>query len=147
MVTQQPASGSRRTHQSFVFTVAAVSSPSSVAATAYYYWRHNGVTVMDGGPYLGAQTSTLFINPTSSSTGGTYDAVCINTCGYVTSNPATLTIICPADYNGDTVVNVQDIFAFLNGWFALDPVADFNSTNGITPQDIFDFLGAWFAGC
>ena len=146
MVTQHPASGSKRTHQNFVLSVAADSAPAAIGAPTYY-WRHNGVTVTDGGPYLGAQTSTLFINPTSSGVGGTYDAVCINTCGYVTSNPATLTIICPADYNGDGVVNVQDIFAFLSGWFAQDIAADWNANATIAVQDIFDYLAAWFLGC
>lgn len=27
------------------------------------------------------------------------------------------------------------------------PTADFNGADGITAQDIFDFLNAWFAGC
>lgn len=146
MVSQQPVGGSRRTHQTFTFAVAAVSSPAA-AGTPTYYWRHNGVTITDGGPYLGAQTATLVINPTSAGVRGTYDAVCINTCGYVASDPATLTIICPADYNGDTHVNVQDIFDFLTGWFAGDIAADWNADGHIVVQDIFDYLTAWFAGC
>ena len=146
MVLQHPASDSRRTHEQIVLTVAATSAPTTMAAPTYY-WRHNGVTVIDGGPYLGAQTATLFINPTSSGVGGTYDAVCINACGYVTSNPATLTIICPAGYNGDLAVNVQDIFDFLAGWFAGDIAADWNADGHIVVQDIFDYLAAWFLGC
>ena len=55
--------------------------------------------------------------------------------------------VCRADFDGNNAVSVQDIFDFLNAWFALDPRADFNGMNGITPQDIFDFLNAWFAGC
>ena len=146
MVSQHPLSASKRTRQSYVFTVAATSAPSGAAAPTYY-WRHNGVTIIDGGPYLGAQTATLFVNPTSSGVGGTYDAVCINTCGYVTSNPATLTIVCPADYNGDGHVNVSDIFDFLAGWFAGDIAADWNANGAIAVQDIFDYLAAWFVGC
>jgi hypothetical protein len=53
---------------------------------------------------------------------------------------------CAADYNGDGVIQVQDIFDFLNGWFAGDPRADFNG-GGLSVQDIFDFLNSWFAGC
>lgn len=58
---------------------------------------------------------------------------------------------------------VQDIFDFLNDWFAgcttagvgggpNEPsrncvaTADFNGSGGITVQDIFDFLSAWFSG-
>ena len=55
--------------------------------------------------------------------------------------------VCPADYNGDGLLNVQDIFDFLAGWFAGSPNADFNGVGGLGVQDIFDFLGAWFAGC
>ncbi len=53
---------------------------------------------------------------------------------------------CPADYNMSGGLEVQDIFDFLNGWFAGDPRADFNG-GGLSVQDIFDFLNAWFAGC
>ncbi|HVU62694.1 MAG TPA: GC-type dockerin domain-anchored protein [Phycisphaerales bacterium] len=54
---------------------------------------------------------------------------------------------CRADFNGSGGLSVQDIFDFLNGWFAGDAAADFNGTNGLEVQDIFDFLSAWFAGC
>ncbi len=54
---------------------------------------------------------------------------------------------CPADFNQNGVLNVQDIFDFLGAWFAADPRANFNGVNGLSVQDIFDFLGAWFAGC
>jgi hypothetical protein len=35
----------------------------------------------------------------------------------------------------------------VNVWLASDPRADFNGMDGINVQDIFDFLNAWFAGC
>jgi hypothetical protein len=54
---------------------------------------------------------------------------------------------CLVDFNCDGTVSIQDIFDFLNAWFAGNPRADFNGTNGIMVQDIFDFLNAWFAGC
>ncbi|HMN40917.1 MAG TPA: GC-type dockerin domain-anchored protein [Phycisphaerales bacterium] len=53
---------------------------------------------------------------------------------------------CPADFNGDGALAVQDIFDFLNAWLAGSPSADF-SGGGLAVQDIFDFLNAWFAGC
>jgi uncharacterized repeat protein (TIGR03803 family) len=59
------------------------------------------------------------------------------------SNPVTC---CKANYDGMNGVTVQDIFDFLNGWFAGDAQADING-GGITVQDIFDFLNLWFAGC
>jgi hypothetical protein len=53
---------------------------------------------------------------------------------------------CGPDFNRNAVLEVQDIFDFLNGWFADEPRADFNG-GGLAVQDIFDFLNAWFAGC
>jgi hypothetical protein len=54
---------------------------------------------------------------------------------------------CPADINSSGGLEVQDIFDFLNLWFAGDCRADFNGAGGLSVQDIFDFLSAWFAGC
>ncbi len=54
---------------------------------------------------------------------------------------------CPADFDGNGNVNVQDIFDFLNAWFANQPSADVDGNNAIEVQDIFTFLNVWFAGC
>ncbi|HMN42551.1 MAG TPA: GC-type dockerin domain-anchored protein [Phycisphaerales bacterium] len=50
------------------------------------------------------------------------------------------------DANRDQVLTVQDIFDFLNTWFASAPGADWNGDGTITVADIFDFLNDWFAG-
>jgi hypothetical protein len=60
--------------------------------------------------------------------------------------PFTLTAYCPADFDRSHGLSVQDIFDFLNAWFAGSVEADFNG-NGLAVEDIFDFLNAWFAGC
>jgi hypothetical protein len=54
---------------------------------------------------------------------------------------------CRADFDGMNGVTVQDIFTFLNVWFAGYPAGDFNDNHRVEVQDIFDFLNAWFAGC
>jgi hypothetical protein len=54
---------------------------------------------------------------------------------------------CKSDFNQNGVVEVQDIFDFLNAWFASDPRCDINGSGTVEVQDIFDFLNAWFAGC
>jgi hypothetical protein len=59
----------------------------------------------------------------------------------------TIAITCPADFNLDESLTVQDIFDFLEAWNNNDPAADFNAADGLTVQDIFDFLAAWNTGC
>jgi hypothetical protein len=57
---------------------------------------------------------------------------------------------CYPDYNKVNGVSVQDIFDFLNDWFAGSPYALTGSdgTGGqLSVQNIFDFLNGWFAGC
>jgi YVTN family beta-propeller protein len=49
------------------------------------------------------------------------------------------------DTDGNLLVEVQDIFTYLNFWFASP--ADFNRDGTTDIQDIFDYLNAWFAGC
>ncbi|GIK18398.1 MAG: hypothetical protein DYG93_07350 [Leptolyngbya sp. PLA2] len=54
---------------------------------------------------------------------------------------------CPADFNGDTVINTLDVLAFLNAYVALDPRADFNGDTVINTLDVLAFLNAYTAGC
>lgn len=54
---------------------------------------------------------------------------------------------CPADFDTSGSVNTQDIFAFINAWFAGSGAADVNADDTLGIEDIFDFLNIWFAGC
>lgn len=57
---------------------------------------------------------------------------------------------CYGNYNKNSEIDVPDIFAFLDDWFAQRPAAVVGGDGQTgTPQvpDIFAFLGAWFAGC
>lgn len=54
---------------------------------------------------------------------------------------------CPADFYADGVVNVQDIFTYLDNWFAGYPAADTNNDHSIQVNDIFDYINIWFQGC
>ncbi len=54
---------------------------------------------------------------------------------------------CPGDWNADGQVGVQDIFDFLNEWFAGMPRGSPNPLGGATLVDIFNFLNAWFQAC
>lgn len=80
--------------------------------------------------------------PTCAAAGGAFQGIDI-ACG-LPGNPTTC---CPANFNQQGGVTVQDIFDFLATYFAGDFDADFNNSMTITVQDIFDFLAAFFAGC
>ncbi|VAX41242.1 hypothetical protein MNBD_PLANCTO03-497, partial [hydrothermal vent metagenome] len=54
---------------------------------------------------------------------------------------------CPADLNGDGVVNTQDFLAFLGAWSAGDPLADWNEDGDINTLDFLAYLTDWAAGC
>jgi hypothetical protein len=65
--------------------------------------------------------------------------------GGSTSSPC-----CYADYDKLNGLAVQDIFAYLNDWFAGSPFANTagdGQSSALTVQHIFDFLNAWFVGC
>jgi hypothetical protein len=72
-------------------------------------------------------------------------ALASNACGNLPSTAAVLTI-CVADFDCSGGLAIEDIFAFLNAWFAGAASADVNG-GGLAVSDIFDFLNAWFAGC
>jgi hypothetical protein len=56
---------------------------------------------------------------------------------------------CRADYNKAGGVTIDDIFIYLNAWFASSRLTDIstNGENDPTIDDIFIYLNAWFAGC
>ncbi|MCW5775445.1 MAG: hypothetical protein KIS87_03230 [Phycisphaeraceae bacterium] len=54
---------------------------------------------------------------------------------------------CPADFNGDTIVNTLDVLAFLNAYTAGHSSADFNGDTIINTLDVLAFLNAYTAGC
>lgn len=54
---------------------------------------------------------------------------------------------CRADFNTDNIVNTNDLFGFLNAWFAQDPRTDLDVNDTIDIQDVFNYLNTWFAGC
>ncbi|HZW09548.1 MAG TPA: GC-type dockerin domain-anchored protein, partial [Phycisphaerales bacterium] len=56
---------------------------------------------------------------------------------------SSFTVSCPADFNGDGVVNTQDVLAFLNVWAAGDPDADWNGDGAVNTQDVLAFLNEY----
>jgi hypothetical protein len=57
---------------------------------------------------------------------------------------------CPCDFDTSGAVNIDDIFIFLNAWFAQDPRTDFDHNGSRNIDDIFQFINCFFnqpAGC
>lgn len=60
---------------------------------------------------------------------------------------------CPCDYDANIGKDADDLFAFLDDWFAQNGQngsglpADFNLSGGVDADDLFAFLDCWFAPC
>jgi hypothetical protein len=128
-------------------TLAVVASGTGTLA---YAWSKDGTALADGGPISGATTATLVINPTVSTDSGAYTVLITDTCGSATAGPAALSIVsCAADFNGDGVLNSDDLSDFITGYFDTppDPRCDFNADGVINADDLADYITAYFNGC
>lgn len=56
-------------------------------------------------------------------------------------------VVCRADFDGNGVLDTNDLFAFLNAWFGLDLSADIDHDGVLTTNDLFAFLDLWFTSC
>jgi len=54
---------------------------------------------------------------------------------------------CPADLNGDGVLDFFDVSAFLTAFNAMNPIADFDNNGVFNFFDVSAFLAAYNAGC
>ncbi len=54
---------------------------------------------------------------------------------------------CVADFNGDGIVNTQDVILFLNAWVAGEASADINGDGAVNTLDFILYLNLWTAGC
>lgn len=54
---------------------------------------------------------------------------------------------CRADVDCSGGTTVQDVFGYLNLWFATSGRADVDGVGGVTIQDLFQYLNLWFQGC
>jgi hypothetical protein len=117
-----------------------------------YAWRKDGVAI-DSLLNPSAATNHLVIADVTPEDEGTYDCVISNACGSTTGPAFPLDVLppddptcaCPADTDGDGVLNSADFFAFL--LFFFNGVADFNNDGVTNSQDFFEYLVAFFLGC
>lgn len=137
-----------------VSTIACLRSTIALSAVsgvepATYAWRKDRVFV-DAVANPTATQAILQLSINSAAASGVYDCVVSNDCGVLTSNPVHI-IVCTADKDCSGDVSADDIFAFLDSWFAqngqigIGYSADFNDSQNVTADDIFSFLDAWFA--
>jgi hypothetical protein len=54
---------------------------------------------------------------------------------------------CPADFDGDGLVDIRDFIAFLNLWAAADAGADWDLNGVVDSRDFIGYLDAWSTGC
>lgn len=54
---------------------------------------------------------------------------------------------CVGDYDGNTIVDIRDVLAFLNAWNAGESAADIDGNGTVDTRDVIAFLNAWTIGC
>jgi hypothetical protein len=163
-VARHPTGVSVNVGESVTLTATAATQISNVS----YQWNRNGVAIVNGAggasagggvvsgafgslvsPTNGAAVSMTISNAQSGDS-GVYTFVVINTCGSGISIPAMVTITgasCPADFNGDTVVDFFDYLDFVAEFSGNGPAADFNADTVIDFFDYLDFVAAFSTGC
>lgn len=112
-----------------------------------FQWLQNGTPLTDDGRVSGAATDHLTILDAVWADEGEYTVVVSNSCGSVESNAATVTVACPADFNGDHVVDTLDLLLYLNSWSSGSQSADYNGDGTVNTLDFLAFLNDWVAGC
>jgi hypothetical protein len=163
-ITGQPQTQSINVGSALVLTA----SPAAGSAAVSIQWKRNGINITNGpggaspggGTVVGASGSmgnitngtpaTLYISNFQPSDAGSYTATFSNTCGSITSLPATIIITpppCAADFNADTVLDFFDYLDFVSAFAANQPAADFNADTVIDFFDYLDFVAAFANGC
>jgi hypothetical protein len=121
--------------------------------TSFTEWNGKLTVVTNGFPRQFDGTSWTQLNTPMVTTGnlivssGDLVGVGTSTNGSQVSPVFTRLGCCRADFNNDGNRTIDDIFIFLNAWFAQDPRTDVDGANGVNIDDIFIFINLWFVGC
>lgn len=79
-----------------------------------YQWLRDGVALTDDGRTRGSTDSVLTIDAAVPSDAGRYSVSLSGTCGLPATGSTTVSVRCPADLNGDGLVDFADYLEFLN---------------------------------
>lgn len=111
-------------------------------------WQFNAADLDSSPRILGATTEELTILDARASDAGSYRALFTNACGTTFSESVEVTVVlCVADFDMSGARTIDDIFVYINAWFARDPRCDVDGIAGLTLDDLFVFLNRWFVGC
>jgi hypothetical protein len=82
-------------------------------------WFRNNLPVSNSARISGATTTSLTINSVTMADQGLYTLRLTNACGPVPDISASLIARnpCPADFDGNGIKSIDDVFIFLNAWF------------------------------
>ncbi len=169
----QPEPQSGNTGDTLTLTAAASRGYTGVS----FQWQRDGVDIADGpggasaggGDVSGASASltsptdglpvSLTITGVQPSDSGTYTVVFTSKCGDVESVEVLVGISggskCPADFDGNGIVNSTDVGEFINAWFQdqVDGtlISDWDNNGIVNSTDVGEFINSWFediaAGC
>ncbi|MGD9689109.1 MAG: hypothetical protein AB7K52_00850 [Phycisphaerales bacterium] len=109
-----------------------------------------------GSVISGVDTPTLRIENVSPADSGAYRCEVANVCKVLSTRFVQFQVNlcgCPADFNGDDVVDADDLGDYINCYFqelgnaGFCPRADINADTFVDADDLGDFINAYFAGC
>ncbi len=148
VITNQPDNRTVNTGADVTF----LTQNSGTVDQRRWQWSQNGVSGWVNlsniaGQISGATSATLTLSNVNAADAGYYRLSLTSDCDSAVSAAARLIVRCPADFNNSGSATVQDIFDYLDAYFAGLRSADFNGSGSVTVQDIFDYLEAYFAGC
>ncbi|MDF1808543.1 MAG: GC-type dockerin domain-anchored protein [Phycisphaerales bacterium] len=99
------------------------------------------------GSSVGLSGGTVFLG-TELADGELYDPANVNqNYGAMVAHDIICVPDCPADMNGDGILNFFDVSFFLSAFSAQDPIADINGDGILNFFDVSEFLSAFSAGC
>lgn len=113
-VVTTPTSVKKNVNQSATLSAYVIGNPPN------YQWRKNGTNLVDGGRIQGATTAELTISNLVLADADLYELVLSLPGEQPVTLPATILVTnpCRADFDDNGRSSIEDVFDFLNAWFA-----------------------------